>query len=525
MNPAVILLFGILFLGCVCSARLSSKFNMPFLLVFLAIGMLMRLLSGQGIVSSLTSVQNSLTWSTANFIGSVALAFILFTGGYSTKLKNLASVQTSGIILATVGVLLTAGCLAVFGYWLLNALLPFPVTFLGCCLLGSIISSTDAAAVFSILRSRSVGLKGQLKPLLELESGSNDPMATFLTITFLELVMQEIGVSPSSSNPYLFLPLQFVLKMSLGLAFGLLGGKVSVWLFNHLNLEHDGLYYVLGMGSVLGTFGLSELCWGNGFLAVYVAGVYMGNSDFTFHNGYGRFSDAIGWLMQVTLFGMLGFLATPSLLWKYKWLGLGMALFLMFVARPVSCFLCLLRSKFTWQEKTLISWVGLRGGAPIMLATFPMMKDMLATNGNTPTSLILFHIIFFMVILSVLIQGNTIMPLAKKLRLDAPLKPAPHPPLFIENLGRHGHADSSDFRNTRPREFSVTAGSDLAGQKIADCKLPSEAFIIMIQRNDAYIIPRGNTVLKPGDNLTILGSQGALEECAVLFQTGESLAV
>lgn len=543
MQPQIILLFGLLMVGCICTTKISTRFNLPCLLVFLGIGMLFHLLVGQtgqaiaaanisstsnavGLDSLVTGVHyfrramDESFWPTANFVGSLALSFILFAGGYSTSWNSVRKVWKRGSILSSAGVLLTAVFLSILAYLVLNFGFSFKVGFTWCLLLGAIISSTDAAAVFSILRSRSVGLKGNLRDILEVESGSNDPMATFLTVFTLQLVAAGTGLGFSS----LFVIIgQFILKMGIGIAAGLLCAHTSAKLFDRLSLSNDSMYYVLGLGAVLTTFGLAESCLGNGFMAVYVAGIYMGNHKFTYHNSFGRFSDAVSWLMQVILFGMLGLLAKPELLWDHKWEGILLGLGLMFLARPLACLLCLLGREFKWREWLLISWVGLRGGAPIMLATFPVMREV--TDGISANGEILFNIIFIMVLLSVVLQGMTIMPVARWLHLDAPLQDIPTPPLFFEDVsGRKSSAAASQgselqFQGAQSQEFIISQDSELENKTLAQIGLPPQAFVIMIRRNGTYIVPKGNSILRVNDCLTILGQSAILKECGEKFKS------
>ncbi|MFA6816588.1 MAG: potassium/proton antiporter [Lentisphaeria bacterium] len=545
MLSSFVFLLGLFILGCVCSSRLSSRFNMPCLLLFLGVGMLMRHMPDFGNFSlqrAITDVSGGLSWQVANFIGMLALAFILFSGGYDTSWKSLQKVKNRGVLLATVGVLLTAFLVGIFSYCVFNLVFPFPVRFSWCLLFGSIISSTDAAAVFSIFRGKSIGLKHNIKDILELESGSNDPMATFLTVFMLEIVAQEVasGTAVSCSRYLLIVPL-FCVKMVVGVAIGLLTAKLAMWLYHKINLEYDSLYYVLTFAWILLTYGLSSVCYGNGFIAVYVAGVYLGNHDFIFHNSNGRFCDAIAWLMQVFLFGMLGFMCKPELIWEYKGTGILLAFFLMLVARPAACILCLLKSKYSRNARMFISWVGLRGGAPIMLATFPMMLSM-----NIPAIVqgksvlcspneILFNIVFFIVVLSVVIQGSTLTPVARLLKLDKPYRAVLTPPIRFENTTytspKYSSSNSAvrsdsaiQFYGTKTEEMMISKKSDLDQKKLLDVKLPHAAFILMIRRDDYYIVPRGNTVIHAGDIFTVLGTPSVLEETLVFLHSHEPVS-
>lgn len=493
----ILVILAVVILICLLSSKVSSWLNLPTLLLFLGVGMLF---GSEGIGG--LAFNNA---TAANYIGSIAMAFILFSGGFDTRWKAARHVLITGSILSSLSVLLTALFVGLFSWGFLNWLRPEAnISLAWCLLLGSIISSTDAAAVFAILRSRKVSLGGKLQPLLEFESGSNDPMAAFLTIFMVEIVAAEStgGGSLPLSGYWIILPM-FLLKMSLGVAFGWLLGKGTVFLYNKIDFEYDGLYYVLAFVAVMLTFSGTEIAGGNGFMAVYVAGMVLGNSSFIFHNGIGKFYDGFAWLMQVILFSMLGLLSFPTQIWQVKWSGLAIATFLMLAARPAAVFIGMLKSRFSLPERLLVSWVGLRGGAPIMLATFPLMAHL--DNAG-----LMFHIVFFIVLSSVLVQGMTIMPLAQTLKLDLPLRKNPRVPLSFENTGTVDAAS---------REFNVDKRA--AQKTLAELGLPKGALVMLIRREGKFLIPQGATQLLEGDSLMIMGSDKALEQAALLLQEKE----
>lgn len=484
-----------LMLVSLLSSKLSSYINMPCLLLFLAVGMLA---GSEGIGG--ISFDNA---KIANYIGSAALAFILFSGGFDTDWKSVRSIFLTGGILSSLGVLLTAVFIGLFAWGFFGWIVPGKhISLSWCLLLGSIISSTDAAAVFSILRSRSVSLRNKLQPLLEFESGSNDPMAAFLTVFMVGVVTAEAasGTTMPLLDYWVILPV-FLLKMSLGLGFGWLFGRGAVWLFNRIDFEFNGLYYVLGIVTVLLSYSVTELIQGNGFMAVYVTGMVMGNRRFIFHNGVGRFYDGLAWMMQVILFTMLGLLAFPKQVWEAKWIGLAVAVFLMAVARPLAILIGMWRSRFSFKERLLVAWVGLRGGAPIMLATFPLMANVAHAN-------FMFHIVFFIVLTSVLLQGMTIMPAAKLLKLDAPLRKTPRMPLVVEETG-DANAGSAE----------VVVPESCGGRSLARMNLPEGVLVLLIRREDRVVVPRGDTRLEPGDVLTLMGNKQALTESVRKFSS------
>ena len=493
----ILVILAVVILICLLSSKISSWLNLPTLLLFLGVGMLF----GSDGIGGL-EFSNAIA---ANYIGSVAMAFILFSGGFDTRWKSVRKVLLTGSILSSLSVLLTAIFVGLFAWGTLQWLLPEKkVSLSWCLLLGSIISSTDAAAVFAILRSRRVSLSGKLQPLLEFESGSNDPMAAFLTIFMVGVVAAESTGSPAMPfvGYWMIVPM-FLLKMSLGIVFGWLLGKGTVLIYNKIDFEYDGLYYVLAFVTVILTFAGAEWIGGNGFIAVYVAGMVMGNSSFIFHNGIGKLYDGFAWLMQVILFSMLGLLSFPRQIWQVKWIGLAIAGFLMLFARPTAVFIGMLRSRFNYQERLLVSWVGLRGGAPIMLATFPLMVKLDHAE-------LMFHIVFFIVLSSVLLQGMTIMPLARFLKLDLPFRKNPRIPLSFENTGTVDAAS---------REFLVDERANK--QTLAQLGLPKGALVMLIRRDGKFLIPQGNTPLQRGDCLMIMGSDKALEQTALLLQEKE----
>ncbi|MDO5553220.1 MAG: potassium/proton antiporter [Planctomycetia bacterium] len=475
-----------LFLGIVAS-KISSFLKVPILLIFLAIGMLAGI-DGLGIPYD--------NFSHANYLGAIALAFILFSGGYDTRWSDVKTVLAPGTVLATVGVLLTAVLLGAF------VCLYLKISIWWALLLGAVISSTDAAAVFALFRSRSFGLRGRLRPLLEYESGSNDPMAAFLTLFFISVL------SYPDVPIWSIVPL-FALRMSVGIVAGFLTAKCFCWLFDSLHLEYEGLYYVLGIAVVFLSFSLAELTMGNGFMAVYVCGLVMGNSKFVYKYGLARFSDGLAWLMQVAIFLVLGLLVTPSELVPIAWEGFVIGLVLMFLVRPLVILLCLPGRSFSLGEKALIAWGGFRGAAPIVLATFPMLA--FAGTPEEQSAKVIFNIVFFIVISSIFIQGKTLMPLARLLKLDKYDKPRSRAPLEFEETGN---------TNDRMYEFEITAESKLVGMRIADLGLPAEVLILLIRRNGAFVIPSGPTVLCADDDLITFLDPIAIPEMEAILANG-----
>ncbi len=463
----ILLISGILVIVAVILSKASSWLGIPALLFFLGLGML----SGS---EGIGGIYFNDPWI-AQFLGSVALAYILFSGGLDTRWSDVKSVVKPAMTLATLGVLMTA---LILGYFV-HILLKIPL--LEGLLLGSIVSSTDAAAVFAILRNREIHLQGKLEPLLEFESGSNDPMAVLLTIGFTGLIMH-------GNQSILELGQFFLVQMGLGAALGILSAKFFVWFINRLNLKIEGLYTVFSIAIVALIFGLTNVIGGNGFLAVYLAGILMGNKNFIHKRTLRKFHDGLAWLMQIMMFLTLGLLVFPSEVISITGVGLLISVFLIVVARPISVMVCLVKSNFNFREKLMIAWVGLRGSVPIILATFPLLA-------GVEHARLIFNIVFFVVITSSLIQGSSITPVSKWLDVQdkTPKKKNRTLPQDIEL--------TSDGALTI---FEVHCGAGACGQKIMDLDIPAEVLIILIERDHAYIIPRGDLTIEDGDRLHIL---------------------
>ena len=341
----IFLIGSILLLISIIASKTSGKTGLPVLIIFMGIGML----AGSDGLGGI----NFDDAKVAQLIGSYSLAFILFSGGLSTKWESIKPILAQGITFSTLGVFLTA---VTFGFL---AHILFEFSMLEGMLLGAIVSSTDAAAVFSILRSKGLGLKGNLRPLMELESGSNDPMAYILTLIFTMVL---------SVNKFNFADIVFLLgnHIIIGSLSGFLIGKFSVYILNKVKLDYEGLYSVLAFALILFTFSFTNYINANGFLAVYIAGIIIGNNNVIHKRSILRFYDGIAWLMQIVIFLTLGLLINPSEIPSIVGIGLALSVILILVARPVSVFISSIPFKSTFNEKLLLSWVGLRGAVPIV---------------------------------------------------------------------------------------------------------------------------------------------------------------
>jgi cell volume regulation protein A len=484
----ILIIAAILLLLGVVASKASSKLGVPALLLFLLIGMLAGS-EGPGRIP----FDNA---GLAQSVGVVALAFILFAGGLDTNWRIVSPILWQGLSLASLGVFITAVLVGWFATVLLG------IDWLHGLQVGAIVSSTDAAAVFSVLRSQGISLKGRIQPLLELESGTNDPMAVFLTIGILHLI-----ASPGQS-PILLVSL-FFKQMLIGGAIGWVIGRVAVPAINRLNLDAEGLYSALTVAIVLLAYGIATALGGSGFLAVYLAGMVMGNRDFVHRRSLTRFHDGLAWLMQIVLFLVLGLLVYPSRLFSVVGVSVLLTLFLVLVARPISVFISLAFAKLGFRPKVFISWVGLRGAVPIVLATFPLLA-------GVKNAEIYFNVVFFTVSISVLLQGTTIGWLARKLRLQ---KPSPATdrrfPLDILPAGE----DQSQVT-----EITVSEESRAVGKQLVSLQLPREAHIMLVTRKSEHLVPRGNTTLKAGDILSVLADRASLAKVCSVMKPPPSVA-
>ncbi len=463
-----ILLIGsfLLFISIVVG-KTSYKFGVPTLLFFLLIGMLAGSDGFGGIEFNNPKI--------AQFIGIVSLNFILFSGGLDTNWTSVKPILREGIALSTFGVLFTALSLGTF-VWLIT-----DFTLYESMLLGSIVSSTDAAAVFSILRSKSLALKTNLRPTLELESGSNDPMAYVLTISFLTLVVNQ------DQDILSILPM-FFQQMIIGGVLGISFGYLSKIIINKINLGFEGLYPVLVIALMFITFSATDFLNGNGFLAIYICSVYLGNQYLIHKKTILRFFDGQAWLMQIVLFLTLGLLVTPSDVIPYFGIGMIISVFLIIVARPVGVFLSLLFFKMKLRRRLYISWVGLRGAVPIVFATYPLLAGIDKAN-------MIFNIVFFISVTSILMQGTTLSIFAKWMHVALPEKVKP-----INEVDKL----ILELPKSSMQEFEILPDFKSVNKRIVDLNFPKSAFIIMIKRNGQYIRPGGSTEIKPKDILMVL---------------------
>ena len=474
MESENILLVGaiLLFLS-VLVGKTGAKFGVPALLLFLGVGMLAGS-DGFGIYFDSPQI--------AQFIGTVALCIILFSGGMDTHYREIKPILAPGVTLATLGVLMTTIITGLFIYSL-SDLLPgnFQLGLLESMLLAAVMSSTDSASVFSILRSKGISLKERLRPTLELESGSNDPMAYMLTILLIQVI--EIGVIDWPHSIVLLF-----MQLSIGAAAGFALGYAIVWIINRINVPNESLYPVLLFSCVFFVFAFTNLLQGNGYLAVYIAGLVVGNRKLVHKRSLTTFFDGFTWLFQIVMFLTLGLLVNPSELPAVAGVGLLVAIFMIVVSRPISVFTCLLPfRRFTTRARVYISWVGLRGAVPIIFATYPLM------SAEIPNARMIFNIVFFVTIVSLLVQGTTVSAMARWLGL---VGKSEEKEIFNVAL--------PDEIKSAMSEIELTDEALSGGNKLMNLSLPDNTLVVMVKRREQYFVPKGHTHLQSGDRLLVI---------------------
>ena len=466
---------ALLLFVAVLAGKVAYRFGAPALLLFLGVGMLF----GLDFISY-RSVDIT------QFIGMMWLCVTLFTGGMDTSFREIRPIIGPGVVLATAGVVMTALVLAGF-VWLIAPWLGLEMPFALALLLASTMSSTDSASVFSILRSKKQGLKEHLRPLLELESGSNDPMAYMLTILLIGVLSntsEHVGLGMSV--------VAFVVQMVVGALSGYLVGRLAVWTINRIGLANHSLYVVLLLAFVFFSFAFTDLVGGNGYLAVYLSGLVIGNHKLVQKRPLTVFFDGFTWLMQIVMFLTLGLFVNSDELLQPEVLILGCSVgfFLILVARPLSVFACLLPfRKFTARARLYISWVGLRGAVPILFAIYPMMDDVEYAD-------LLFNVVFLSTIISLLVQGTTVSGMANLLGLAYEERES----AFDVNM----HEDMKSVLT----EVEVNESMLESGHTLKDIVLPENTLVMMICRDGEYFVPQGKTELRLGDKLLVISDRG-----------------
>lgn len=489
----ILLVGSVLLIAGVLVGKSSYRTGLPLLLIFLIVGMLFGT-DGLGIQFN--------DMHTAQFIGMAALCIILFSGGFGTRLQAIRPVIVPGLALSTVGVLLTAGLTGVFIWWLSGMSwtnIHFPL--LASLLLAATMSSTDSASVFGILGQQKVALRHNLRPMLELESGSNDPMAYMLTIILIEVIGQGKTLSAGS------LAVELLLQFGVGSLAGFLIGKLTLRLISLYrsmgskkgvredSAQATSMISILMLGCVFLTFSVATDLGGNGYLAVYIAGILIGNTSIAGRRGIAKFLDSMTWLAQIVVFLMLGLLVNPLEMLDVAAVSLLIGLFMIFAGRPLSVFLTLAPfRKITMKSRLFVSWVGLRGAVPIIFATYPVVADVEGADR-------IFNIVFFVTILSLLVQGTTVISAARKLDL------IDTEPQDDENFG----VELADDLPTALQTITVDDRLLAGGNRLRDMKLPERSLVMMIRRGNAHLVPNGSVELKPGDKLLLIREENEHE--------------
>lgn len=473
----ILLIGSILLFISIIVGKTGYRFGVPALLLFLVVGMIF---GSDGFGLQFHNAKE------AQFIGMVALSVILFSGGMDTKFSEIKPILVPGIVLSTFGVLLTAVFTGFFIWWISgmswsNIYLPITTSLL----LASTMSSTDSASVFAILRSQKMNLKHNLRPMLELESGSNDPMAYMLTIVLIQFIQSGgMGIAGIFGS--------FVIQFIVGAAAGYLLGKLAILMLNKLNIDNQALYPILLLAFVFFTFSITDLLKGNGYLAVYIAGIMVGNNKIMHRKEIYTFMDGLTWLFQIIMFLCLGLLVNPHELLDIALVATLIGVFMIVIGRPLSVFLCLLPfgKKITNRSRLLVSWVGLRGAVPIIFATYPVVAQV-------PGADVIFNIVFFITIVSLVIQGTTVSLAARLLKLSTPL----------EKTGNEFGVELPEEIDSDLSDMTVTTEMLEEGDTLKDITLPNGALVMIVKRGTEFLIPNGSLKLHLGDKLLLISDK------------------
>ena len=476
----ILLIGSILLFVSIVVGKTGYRFGVPALLLFLLVGMLFGS-DGLGLQFHNAKI--------AQFIGMVALSVILFSGGMDTKFKEIRPILSPGIVLSTVGVFLTALFTGLF-IWYLSGMswtnIHFPL--ITSLLLASTMSSTDSASVFAILRSQKMNLKHNLRPMLELESGSNDPMAYMLTIVLIQFIQSDgMGTGNIIGS--------FIIQFLVGAAAGYILGKLAILILNKINIDNQSLYPILLLSFVFFTFAITDLLRGNVYLAVYIAGMMVGNHKITFRKEIATFMDGLTWLFQIIMFIMLGLLVNPHEMIEVAVVALLIGVFMIVIGRPLSVFLCLLPfRKITLKSRLFVSWVGLRGAVPIIFATYPVVANVEGSN-------MIFNIVFFITIVSLIVQGTSVSFVARLLHLSTPL----------EKTGNDFGVELPEEIDTDLSDMTITMEMLNEADTLKDMNLPKGTLVMIVKRGDEFLIPNGTLKLHVGDKLLLISEKNKQE--------------
>lgn len=472
----MLLIGSVLLIISIVVGKTGYRFGVPALLLFLLVGMFF---GSDGLGLQFNNTHQ------AQAIGMVALSVILFSGGMDTKVADIKPIMSAGVVLSTAGVLLTALFTGLF-IWIISGMsftnISFPLT--TSLLLAATMSSTDSASVFGILRSQKMNLKHNLRPMLELESGSNDPMAYMLTIVLIQIILSgSMSAGEIAGN----LAVQFLV----GGAGGYILGKLTVLFLNKINIDNQSLYAILLLGCVFFTFTITDRLHGNGYLAVYIAGMVVGNKKIVFRKEIATFMDGMSWLFQIIMFLTLGLLVNPHEMLNVALVAILIGVFLILIGRPLSVFLCLLPfRKINFKSKLFVSWVGLRGAVPIIFATYPVVAGVEGSNS-------IFNIVFFITIVSLVVQGTSISFFARLLHLSAPLP----------QTGNEFGVELPEEIDSSLSDMTVTPEMIEQADTLKEMNLPQGTLVMIVKRGNEFLIPNGSLKLHVGDKLLLISEK------------------
>ena len=472
----MLLIGSVLLIISIVVGKTGYRFGVPALLLFLLVGMFF---GSDGLGLQFNNTHQ------AQAIGMVALSVILFSGGMDTKVADIKPIMSAGVVLSTAGVLLTALFTGLF-IWIISGMsftnISFPLT--TSLLLAATMSSTDSASVFAILRSQKMNLKHNLRPMLELESGSNDPMAYMLTIVLIQIILSgSMNAGEIAGN----LAVQFLV----GGAGGYILGKLTVLFLNKINIDNQSLYAILLLGCVFFTFTITDRLHGNGYLAVYIAGMVVGNKKIVFRKEIATFMDGMSWLFQIIMFLTLGLLVNPHEMLNVALVAILVGVFLILIGRPLSVFLCLLPfRKINFKSKLFVSWVGLRGAVPIIFATYPVVAGVEGSNS-------IFNIVFFITIVSLVVQGTSISFFARLLHLSTPLP----------QTGNEFGVELPEEIDSSLSDMTVTPEMIEQADTLKEMNLPQGTLVMIVKRGNEFLIPNGSLKLHAGDKLLLISEK------------------
>lgn len=475
-TESMLLIGSILLIVSIIFGKTGYRFGVPVLLLFLIVGMIF---GSDGLGLQFHNAKE------AQSIGMIALSIILFSGGMDTEFSEIRPILPHGILLSTVGVLLTTLFTGLF-IWALSGMsftnIYFPLT--TSLLLAATMSSTDSASVFAILRSQKMNLKHNLRPMLEMESGSNDPMAYMLTIVLIQFIqLGGMGVGEILGS--------FAIQFIVGGVVGYLLGKLIILFLNKINIDNQSLYPILLLAFVFFTFAITDRLNGNGYLAVYIAGMLVGNNKIPYRKEISTFMDGLTWLFQIIMFLTLGLLVNPHEMLKIAIIATLIGLFMILIGRPLSVFISLLPfRKMKFKSRLFVSWVGLRGAVPIIFATYPVVANVEGSN-------VIFNIVFFITIISLVLQGTTVSYVARLLHLSSPL----------EKVGNEFGVELPENIDSKLSDMTVTSEMLEEAENLKDMNLPHGTLVMIVKRGDEFLIPNGSLKLQVGDKLLLISEK------------------